>query len=298
MPHALPCGAANTAMAGRVPGRGAVARRDRPDSRRAIFVNGILAGGPDEDAPPAAKRDLDPQVVTTAPRPVGSSGCFGASCRGDGKDSDEPDGEGVRALSGRHLAGAGAHRGRDGGPADHRRGAPGDPEDFLSAIFGALFVALADPGGDYGPRVARLAIVGVGRRAAYRAGFRHRPQPLGMGGAGRLRGHLAGRAGGRIRRCTGSVAAYLLNVWFIIPGCRLCWPSLSAAVLPAWIHVELVAAGAGLASRAGVWVAYTLMLAAAGPGAAPSPRRIRGDISPRYADPADDPFARSEGRRR
>jgi hypothetical protein len=39
-------------MAGRVPGRGAdTAPHPRPDPRRAIFVNGILAERPDEDAP-------------------------------------------------------------------------------------------------------------------------------------------------------------------------------------------------------------------------------------------------------
>jgi len=42
-------------MAGRVPGRYAVkAPHRRPGPRRAIVVNGILAGRPDGDALPAA----------------------------------------------------------------------------------------------------------------------------------------------------------------------------------------------------------------------------------------------------
>jgi hypothetical protein len=33
---------------------------------------------------------------------------------------------------------------------------PDDRRYFLSAIFGALLVALSDPGGKYGPRVAKM----------------------------------------------------------------------------------------------------------------------------------------------
>ena len=41
---------------------------------------------------------------------------------------------------------------------------PHDRRYFLSAIFGALFLALVDPGGKYEPRVARMAIFGARSR--------------------------------------------------------------------------------------------------------------------------------------
>ena len=48
---------------------------------------------------------------------------------------------------------------------------PHDRRYFLSAIFGALFLALADPGGKYGPRVARLAIFAVAGALLTALGF-------------------------------------------------------------------------------------------------------------------------------
>ena len=36
---------------------------------------------------------------------------------------------------------------------------PHERRYFLSAIFGALFVALSDPGGKHGPRVAKMAVM-------------------------------------------------------------------------------------------------------------------------------------------
>jgi hypothetical protein len=38
---------------------------------------------------------------------------------------------------------------------------PEERRYFLSAIFGALFVALSDPGGKHGPRVARMTVMAV-----------------------------------------------------------------------------------------------------------------------------------------
>jgi hypothetical protein len=91
----------------------------------------------------------------------------------------------------------------------------GHEEYLLSALFGALFAVLADPGGGYGQRAARIAgfaLIGAGLTAL---GF-------GIGGdawgwlvlaasAVTLTAGLAVTFG--VRRL---VAAVLLNVWFIV----------------------------------------------------------------------------------
>ena len=54
--------------------------------------------------------------------------------------------------------GAGRHLGGRTGAADHLGVLPHDRRYFLSAIFGALLLAVTDPGGKYAYRVARMAV--------------------------------------------------------------------------------------------------------------------------------------------
>ena len=48
---------------------------------------------------------------------------------------------------------------------------PQERRYFLSAIFGALFVALSDPGGKHGPRVARMTVMAVAGALLTALGF-------------------------------------------------------------------------------------------------------------------------------
>ncbi len=91
----------------------------------------------------------------------------------------------------------------------------GREEYLLSALFGALFAALADPGGSYGNRVSHIALfalIGAGLTA------------LGFGISGSGWGWLALAAfavtlAGGLAAAFGAhrfVTALLLNVWFII----------------------------------------------------------------------------------
>jgi hypothetical protein len=91
----------------------------------------------------------------------------------------------------------------------------GHEEYLLSAVFGVLFAALADPGGGYGYRASHIAVfalIGAGLTAL----------AFGIGGSGwgwlvlaafavTLVGGLAVMFGAHR-----FVAAYLLSVWFII----------------------------------------------------------------------------------
>ncbi len=92
---------------------------------------------------------------------------------------------------------------------------PDERRYFVSAIFGALLVALSDPGGRHGPRVARLAAMAVAGALLTALGF-------GIGGGAwgwvvaavfvaTVLSGLAVKYGAHR-----FVAAYLLNVWFII----------------------------------------------------------------------------------
>ena len=105
---------------------------------------------------------------------------------------------------------------------------PHDRSYFLSAIFGALFVALSDPGGKHGPRVAKMAVMA-------RAGALLTALAFGIGAGGwgwvvlaafvvTLLSGLAVKYG--VHRF---VAAYLLNVWFIV---ALGLPTLLSFHLP------------------------------------------------------------------
>jgi Fusaric acid resistance protein-like len=148
---------------------------------------------------------------------------------------------------------------------------PHDRRFFLSAIFGALFLALADPGGKYGPRVARLGF-GIG------------PDPWGWvvlaAFVTTLLGGLAVKYG--LHRF---VAAYLLNAWFII---ALGLPTLLAFDYPrlyhsGLIHVEPWEQALAWLIGSALWIVYTLIVwLAQGRVTEPQPvAEIPGDISPR-----------------
>ncbi len=161
---------------------------------------------------------------------------------------------------------------------------PHDRRYFLSAIFGALLLALADPGGKHGPRVARLAIFAVAGALLTALGFGIGPGAWGWvvlaAFAATLLGGLAVKYG--VHRF---VAAYLLNVWFII---ALGLPTLFAFDYPRLYHSGLThpepwkQALAWLVGSA-VWIAYTsIVWLARGRVAEPQPvAEIPGDISPR-----------------
>ena len=155
---------------------------------------------------------------------------------------------------------------------------------FLSAIFGALFVALADPGGKYGPRVAKMAVMAGAGALLTALAF-----GIGAGAWGwvvlaafvvTLLGGLAVKYG--VHRF---VAAYLLNAWFII---ALSLPTLLSFNLPGLYRSGLIHAASWKQALAwligsALWIAYTfLMWLAHGRRAEPQPvAEIPGDISPR-----------------
>jgi len=92
---------------------------------------------------------------------------------------------------------------------------PQDRRYFLTAIFAALSVAVSDPGGNYGYRVPRLAVVTVAGALLTALGF-------GIGGGAWgwvvLAAFVAtGLAGLAVKYGLHRfVAAYLLKIWFII----------------------------------------------------------------------------------
>jgi hypothetical protein len=161
---------------------------------------------------------------------------------------------------------------------------PHDRRYFLSAIFGALFLALVDPGGKYGPRVARMAIFAVAGALLTALGI-----GIGAGAWGwvvlavfvaTLLGGLAVKYG--LHRF---VAAYLLNAWFII---ALGLPTLLAFDYPRLYHSGLIHVEPwkqALAWRIGsaLWIVYTLIAWLARRRITePQPvAEIPGDISPR-----------------
>jgi hypothetical protein len=161
---------------------------------------------------------------------------------------------------------------------------PGEQRYFLTAIFAALSVAVSDPGGNYGYRVPGMTVVAMAGALLTALGF-------GIGGgpwgwvvlAAFVATVLAGLAVkyGLHR----FVAAYLLNVWFII---ALGLPTLLAFGLPGLFHSGLIhtepweQALAWLAGSA-LWIACTfIMWLARGRVTQPQPiAEIPGDISPR-----------------
>ena len=153
---------------------------------------------------------------------------------------------------------------------------PHDRRYFLSAIFGALFLALADPGGKYGPRVVRMAIFAVAGALLTALGFGIGAGPWGWvvlaALAATLLGGLAVTYG--LHRF---VAAYLLNAWFII---TLGLPTLLTFDYPPVpvrpVPPRTVEAGAGLAHRIGP-VDGLHRHRVAGPGAGHRAAARRGD---------------------
>jgi hypothetical protein len=161
---------------------------------------------------------------------------------------------------------------------------PDDRRYFLSAIFGALFLALSDPGGKYGPRVARMAIFAVAGALLTALGFGIGNGPWGWvvlaALVATLLGGLAVKYG--LHRF---VAAYLLNAWFII---ALGLPTLLAFDYPTLyraglFHPEPWKQALAWLIGSALWIAYTLIVwLARGRITEPQPvAEIPGDISPR-----------------
>ena len=161
---------------------------------------------------------------------------------------------------------------------------PHERRYFLTVIFAALSLAVGDPGGTYGYRVPRMAVVAV-------VGALLTALAFGIGGGAwgfvvlaafvaTLLGGLAVKYG--LHRF---VAAYLLNVWFII---ALGLPTLLAFGLPGLfrsglIHTEPWKQALAFLTGSALWIAYTfIMWLAHGRTAQPQPvAEIPGDISPR-----------------
>ena len=161
---------------------------------------------------------------------------------------------------------------------------PDERRYFLSAIFGALFVALSDPGGKHGPRVAKMAVMAGAGALLTALAF-----GIGAGAWGwvvlaafvvTLLGGLAVKYG--VHRF---VAAYLLNAWFII---ALSLPTLLSFHLPGLyssglVHAESWKQALAWLVGSALWLAYaSLMWLARGRTPQPQPvAEIPGDISPR-----------------
>ena len=138
---------------------------------------------------------------------------------------------------------------------------PHDRRYFLSAIFGALFVALSDPGGKHGPRVAKMAAMAGAGALLTALAF-----GIGAGGWGwvvlgafvvTLLGGLAVKYG--VHRF---VAAYLLNVWFIV---ALGLPTLLSFHLPGLYSSGLIHAQSWKQALAwligsALWLAYASIM--------------------------------------
>ena len=161
---------------------------------------------------------------------------------------------------------------------------PHERRYFLSAIFGALFVALSDPGGKYGPRVLRMAAMAGAGALLTALGFGIGGGPWGFvvlaAFVATLLGGLAVKYG--LHRF---VAAYLLNIWFII---ALGLPTLISFGLPGafhsgLIHIEPWKQALAWLTGSALWVAYTfIMWLARGRVTTPQPvAEIPGDITPR-----------------
>jgi hypothetical protein len=128
----------------------------------------------------------------------------------------------------------------------------GHQEYLLSAVFGLLFAALADPGGGYGSRAWHVAVFGAIGAALTALGF-------GIGGdawgwlvlAASVVTLLAGLAiAFGVHRF---VAAYLLNVWFIV---ALALASgFHAAHITSYTWAQVLAWAGGTA----LWIAVTFV---------------------------------------
>jgi uncharacterized membrane protein YccC len=151
---------------------------------------------------------------------------------------------------------------------------PHEQKYFLSVIFGALFVALTDPGGKLSYRLPRHAVVAVAGALLTALGF-----SLGADAWGfvvlavfvaTLLGGLAAKYGKHR-----FVAAYLLNVWFII--------TLGlGAVFHGGIHISPWPQAVAWLIGAALWVAYVIITwLASGRKEQPQPvAEIPGDVTP------------------
>ena len=76
----------------------------------------------------------------------------------------------------------------------------GHEEYLLSAVFGVVFTAAADPGGGYGYRASHIAVFAVFGAGLTALAFGIGGSGLGLAGACRLRGHAAEQPGGYVWR--------------------------------------------------------------------------------------------------
>ena len=161
---------------------------------------------------------------------------------------------------------------------------PHERRYFLTVIFAVLCMGVGDPGGTYGYRVSRMAVVAA-------AGALLTALAFGIGGGAwgfvvlaafvaTLLGGLAVKYG--LHRF---VAAYILNVWFVV---ALGLPTLLSFGLPGLfrsglVHTEPWKQALAWLTGSALWIAYTfVMWLARGRTAQPQPvAEVPGDISPR-----------------
>ena len=138
---------------------------------------------------------------------------------------------------------------------------PHERRYFLSAIFGALFVAVSDPGGKYGPRVLAMAAMAGAGALLTALGFGIGGGPWGFvvlaAFVATLLAGMAVKYG--LHRF---VAAYLLNIWFII---ALGLPTLLSFGLPnafhsGLIHTEPWKQALAWLTGSALWGAYTFIM--------------------------------------
>jgi len=157
---------------------------------------------------------------------------------------------------------------------------PQEQKYFLSAIFGALFVALSDPGGDYLYRLPRMTVIALAGALLTALGFAIGQDAWGFVVlavfAVTLLAGLAVKYGAHR-----FVAAYLLNVWFIIT------LGLPASYQADRIHTSPWPQALAWLVGSALWIACTFIIwLALGRKTQPQPvAEIPGDISPRKLTP-------------
>ena len=153
---------------------------------------------------------------------------------------------------------------------------PHEQKYFLTVIFGTLVTALSDPGGDYLYRLPRMAVVAVAGALLTALGFGIGTDAWGWVVLAAFAVTLL--AGLAVKYGTHRfVAAYLLNVWFLIT------LGLPTSYQAARIHTSSWQQALAWLIGAGLWAACTLIARLArGRASQPQPvAEIPGDISPR-----------------